>query len=61
MGATKRLFEDYNQQLLHGLIPQKSEPIETHHFIDPHEETYQKSFLEIINEETQKLSEQWGI
>ena len=50
MGASKKLFEQYNNELLKNLIPDKSTPIFGNSFTNPNDEIFNKSFEEIRQE-----------
>ena len=55
MGRTKELFEHYNQQLIHNLIPHQSEPIETNFVMDPNEPIFNLSFKEICKQSSKEI------
>ena len=50
MGASKKIIDENNRELIKNLIPDKSTPIFGNSFTNPNDEIFDKSFEEIKND-----------
>lgn len=58
MKSSKKIMEEYNQELLKKLFPDKNDPIFCNSVTDPNDEFYNLSFQEIAKIHLNKILEE---